>query len=248
MANASPVPEEGFDFDSLLDYVQKGKLRALQDWLNTGKPIRSPDDPKRAADLLRTAVNTGFHSMVEELLHAGGWSPSELADAIDLARSLKRDDIAELILECSASAGDSEGLPKRARSCLAAAGIPLDKQAVLHALRTGALSRRTPLYGTYTHRDVCHWLGIEEEEFLPSLVPREDARPLHLDNGLSYRANGLLRRVGIPVEKLTVRQAIETGDLVPGKHPYNYGKQTHAELCRWVGIEPSTPRNPPRQE
>jgi hypothetical protein len=131
----------------------------------------------------------------------------------------------------------SDGLSPRTKRCLAAAGIPLEKQAVLDALRTGALSTRTTLYGKYTHRDVCRWLGLDES-FRSPIIP-EDTRPPFIENGLSYRANGLLHRAGIPAEKPAVRHALQTGALVPEKRPYNYGKQTHAELCRWAAVDPS---------
>jgi hypothetical protein len=62
------------------------------------------------------------------------------------------------------------------------------------------------------------------------------------DNGLPDRANTVLRRAGIPAEQLAVKQALETGALFPGKRPYSYGKQTHAELCRWVGLDVATLR------
>jgi hypothetical protein len=227
-------PILGKDFDMLLDYVQKGKLTVLQAWLQAGNAIRVPENPQSAAGLLQTAVTTGFYSIVDELLHAGGWSPTELANALDLAGSRGRDDIADLILHYT-SQPPGEGLPRRVRNCLTAAGIPLDKQAVLEAFRTGALSWRTPLYGKYTHRDVCHWLGVDPLFAIPSNeIPECAPSP---DNGLSYRANGVLYRAEIPANKSAVKQALETGALIPGKCPYNYGKQTHAELCRWVGLD-----------
>jgi hypothetical protein len=34
-------------------------------------------------------------------------------------------------------------------------------------------------------------------------------------------------------------QAIQAEVLCPGKRPVNYGQQTHAELCRWVGTDPT---------
>ena len=234
MANRRPVLPE--DLEHLLDFIQKGKLFALADWLKAGKPLRAPDDAERGPNVLRSAVTTGFHSIVEELLRAGGWSPTELADALDLARSSKREDIADLILHYTTQS-PSYGLPLRAQRCLAAAGIPIEKQAVLHALRTGALSWRTTLYGKYIHRDTCRWLGINE--FFPLPPIPVDPSPPFPQNGLSYRANGLLRRAGILADKSAVRHALETGTLVPGKHPYNYGKQTHAELCRWAGADAS---------
>jgi hypothetical protein len=237
MANTRRALPE--DLKQLLDLVQKGHLFALQEWIKAGKCIRVPEGPGKALPLLEQAIKTGFHSMLEELLRAGGWSPAELADAAELAQSRNRPDLVSLIQHYSTQS-PSNGLSPRAKSCLTAAGIPLEKQAVLHALRTGALSWRTTLYGEYTHRDVCRWLGLDES-FRPPITP-EDTRPPFLENGLSYRANGVLHRAGIPADKSAVRQAIDTGALIPGKHPYNYGQQTHAELCRWVGVDPSAPR------
>jgi hypothetical protein len=60
------------NLDSLLDCIRKGKLFDLQDWLRFGKPLLSLDDAEPDANLLQTAVTTGFHSIVAELLHAGG--------------------------------------------------------------------------------------------------------------------------------------------------------------------------------
>jgi len=105
--------------------------------------------------------HTGFHSIVAELLHAGGWSPTELTASLDLARSRNCDDIADLILDYTTQS-PAEGLSRRTQRCLTAAGIPLDKQAVLHALRTGALTWATPCYGRKTHLDVCAWLDISQ--------------------------------------------------------------------------------------
>jgi hypothetical protein len=237
MAYRRPILAE--DFARLLDYVQRGDLFALQDYLKCGNPIRPPEDPQSATNLLRTAVTTGFYTVVAELLRAGGWNSSELAAAQDLARSRNRDDIADLIL-LHTTQSPGEALPTRARNCLTAAGIPLDRQAVLHALRTGALSWRTPCYGRYTHRDVCLWLGVDPLFAMPDDPAAE--RVSSPDNGLSDRANAILRRAGIPAEQLPVKQALETGALFPGKRPYTYGKQTHAELCRWVGLDVATLR------
>ena len=134
----------------------------------------------------------------------------------------------------------AEELSRRARNCLAAAGISLDKQAILHAFRTGALSSRTALYGKKNHNEVCAWLGISSfSSILTSGAG--DCSPFP-DNGLSYRANGVLRRAGISPEKSAVRQALQSRALVLGKRPYNYGEQTHAELCRWAGVDPAALR------
>ena len=86
-----------------------------------------------------------------------------------------------------------------------------------------------------THLDVCAWLDISQ--YLPIPTHDEGDWVPFPKNGLFYRANGVLRRAGIAPEKPAVRQALETGALFPGKRPYNYGEQTHADLCRWVCLD-----------
>jgi len=132
--------------------------------------------------------------------------------------------------------GAGNGLSARANRCLLTAGIPTEREAVLHALRTGALYPyfRPPLYGKKTHQEVCRWAGVGES-FASPRVP-QDTMPIAISNGLSFRANRFLHRAGIPAKKSAVRHAIETGGLVPGKRPVSYGTQTHAELCRWAGV------------
>ena len=50
--------------------VQAGKLFAVQDWIKAGKPLRLPDGNQPRTSALYAAVETGFHSMVDELLRA----------------------------------------------------------------------------------------------------------------------------------------------------------------------------------
>lgn len=85
------------DLKAFMRLVQAGKLFAVQDWIKAGKPLRLPDGNQPRTSALYAAVETGFHSMVDELLRAGGWSASELAGALDLARSTRRFDLAELL-------------------------------------------------------------------------------------------------------------------------------------------------------
>jgi len=92
------------DLKQLLDLIHKGQLFALQDWIKAGKRLRTSEGPGKTLPLLQEAIRTGFHSMVEELLRAGGWSPPELADALDLARARKRYDIADLLVSHGAQA------------------------------------------------------------------------------------------------------------------------------------------------
>ena len=130
-----------------------------------------------------------------------------------------------------------KGLSTRANRCLSTSGILAEKEVVLHALKTGALYPyfRPALYGKKTHQEVCRWAGLDES-FVSPTIPKS-TMPLAIENGLSYRANHLLFRAGIPTDKPTVLQALQTGALQPGKCPVNYGKQTHAELCRWAGVD-----------
>jgi hypothetical protein len=58
-------------------------------------------------------------------------------------------------------------------------------------------------------------------------------------NGLSYRANHTLKYAGIPATKAAVLESLKNGSLTPTKRPIGYGKATHAELCRWVGVTPN---------
>src|SRR6185369_2255273 len=92
------------DIKQVLDLVQRGQLFALQTWLTAGKRIRTSEGSGKNLNLLEEAIRTGFHSMVEELLRAGGWSQAELADALDLARARKRYDIADLLVSHGAQA------------------------------------------------------------------------------------------------------------------------------------------------
>jgi len=131
----------------------------------------------------------------------------------------------------------SNGLPTRANRCLSTAGIPAEKEAVLHALKTGALYPyfRPTLYGKKTHHEVCRWAGLDESLVSPTIPP--STRPLAIENGLSFRAKHFLFRAGIPADKPAVLQALQTGTLRPGICPVNYGEQTHAEICRWAGVD-----------
>jgi hypothetical protein len=131
----------------------------------------------------------------------------------------------------------SNGLSARANRCLSTAGIPAEMEAVLHALKADTLYPhfRPALYGKETHQEVCRWAGLDES-FVSPTVPK-NTTPLAIDNGLSYRANRLLLRAGIRADKTAILRALQSGVLRPGKCPVNYGKQTHAELRRWAGVD-----------
>lgn len=133
------------------------------------------------------------------------------------------------------------GLSRRTNRCLALAGIPINKPNIIRALKSGKLYpfRWPPNYGQFTHFEVCDWAGIDRHT-LPPEPPREGGVIVFPNIGISHRAWRCLLRSGIPTTKAAARHALRTGVLVPSHRPSNYGPQTHAELCRWTGINPSS--------
>ncbi len=130
-------------------------------------------------------------------------------------------------------------LSKRTNRCLTNAGISINKKMVRHALRAGKLHPYCwpPNYGKKTHHEVCHWAGVDPGT-LPQVWPDQDTHP-YPDIGISYRAWRCLRRSDISADKKSVRHALRTGRLSPGRQPSNYSLQTHAELCSWAGVNPT---------
>jgi hypothetical protein len=133
----------------------------------------------------------------------------------------------------------ANGLSRRTNRCLTTAGVPIDKAFIIRALKTGKIYPNTwpPNYGKLTHFELCKWAGVDGKN-TPYIPRSEREGNPYLDNGLSYRANRCLLRSAIPITKKAVRHALQTGILSPGKRPSNYGKQTHAELCRWASVDP----------
>ena len=128
------------------------------------------------------------------------------------------------------------GLSNRLNHLLVKAGFTVEKQAIASTLRAGKFYPQCypPTYGLYAHRELCAWAGVD-----PASVPR--VRRYYEDypaNGLSYRANQILNFAGIPATKAAVLKSLKNGSLTPTKRPLGYGKMTHAELCRWVGVTP----------
>jgi transcriptional regulator with XRE-family HTH domain len=128
------------------------------------------------------------------------------------------------------------GLSNRINRLLTLSGFTIEKEAIAIALRTGKLypGFLPRNYGIFAHRDVCRWAGVD-----PATLtwPSHDYEP-YPDNGLTYRTNNFLKSAGIPATKAAVLQSLKNGDLKPTKRPIGYGKMTHAELCRWVGVTP----------
>jgi len=64
------------------------------------------------------------------------------------------------------------GLTRRTADCLTRVGVPVNKKAVIKALKAGTLYPNCipRHYGPVTHMEVCRWVGIDPA----SLVPKED--------------------------------------------------------------------------
>jgi hypothetical protein len=60
------------------------------------------------------------------------------------------------------------GLTRRTANCLTKAGIPIEKEAIIKALKNGTLYpyRNLRNYGKYTHREVCRWAGVDASTLL----------------------------------------------------------------------------------
>ena len=128
------------------------------------------------------------------------------------------------------------GLSNRLNRLLTLSGFTVEKSVIASALRAGKLypGFLPRNYGKFAHRDVCRWAGVDPAS-LPYPSHHYERFP---DNGLSYRTNNFLKFAGIPATKAAVQKSLKNGDLTPTKHPLGYGKMTHAELCRWVGVTP----------
>lgn len=104
MANhRQALPQE---FQQLLVLITHGKLFALQEWIQSGKRLRATGVDDHRTDLLRIAVETGFHSILEELLRARGWTTEELTNALEWSFHRRRPDLSQLLMENGAQLKD----------------------------------------------------------------------------------------------------------------------------------------------
>lgn len=99
MANAAPEPLS--EIEDLLTLIKTGQLFAVQRWIAEGRPLLTPPETetRHHGQLcpLYQAVRSGFHSLVEVLVRAGGWPQSQLDQTYELATSARRPDIACLL-------------------------------------------------------------------------------------------------------------------------------------------------------
>jgi hypothetical protein len=103
MARRPNLPE---DVQQLVSLIRSGKLFALQDWIKAGKRIRSSEICDDRAHILCLAAKTGFHSILEELLKAGGWSLDELTETLSWTLDSRRLDLSDLLFSHSAKASE----------------------------------------------------------------------------------------------------------------------------------------------
>ncbi|MEY4484402.1 MAG: hypothetical protein RL693_1854 [Verrucomicrobiota bacterium] len=136
----------------LLSLVKAGRLFDLQRWVAAGKPLRASESERHPA-LLIQAVESGFHSMVEEILRTGEWTASELIEGFDTALQARRGDLAELLLEAGAPIQEvdfeelcSSMLVPLMRRFLESGGDPARNNAFAHALDQ---FKAKPLVGFY---------------------------------------------------------------------------------------------------
>jgi len=98
---AATVTSNAADLEPLIRLCRQGKLFEVQEWIRDGRPIAlsaemSRKTPKR--NPLRTAIDEGFHSLVQVLLDAG--CPTTVGNyrALDHAVELRRADLAALLV------------------------------------------------------------------------------------------------------------------------------------------------------
>jgi hypothetical protein len=98
---AATVTSNPADLEPLIRLCRQGKLFEVQEWIRDGRPVAlsaemSRKTPKR--NPLRTAIDEGFHSLVQVLLDAG--CPTTVGNyrALDHAVELRRADLATLLV------------------------------------------------------------------------------------------------------------------------------------------------------
>ena len=89
------------DLKELCSLCRAGKLFAVQQWIRDGRPHRMPEG-NFATSPIRTAIESGFHSMVEVLLQEGAVDQEEKDDALIRAIDSRNFDLVELLVQYGA--------------------------------------------------------------------------------------------------------------------------------------------------
>lgn len=91
------------ELEDLLGLIKTGQLFAVQQWLASHQLQHSTDREAKIRCPLLEAVESGFHSMVEVLVKAGGWPQAQMNAAFDVATKNRRPDIAALLRQSGAT-------------------------------------------------------------------------------------------------------------------------------------------------
>lgn len=105
MTEQGEVHKEIEEYRELCRLCRTGKLFSVQDWINDGKSIRTPNDHRIRKSAMEIAIEIGFHSLVEVLLE-GGFEPD--GDALYDAVTQGKFEIVKLLLEHGA---DPKSIP-----------------------------------------------------------------------------------------------------------------------------------------
>jgi hypothetical protein len=89
------------DLKELCSLCRAGKLFALRQWIRDGRRYRMPQG-NFATSPIRTAIESGFHSMVEVLLKEGAVDQEEKNDALTRAIDSRNLDLVELLAQYGA--------------------------------------------------------------------------------------------------------------------------------------------------
>jgi hypothetical protein len=89
------------DLKELCSLCRAGKLFAVQQWIRDGRPYRMPPG-NFATSPIRTAIDSGFHSLVEVLLREGAVDQEEKNDALIHAIDGRNFDLVELLVKYGA--------------------------------------------------------------------------------------------------------------------------------------------------
>jgi hypothetical protein len=98
MAKREKLPD---DLKELCSLCRAGKLFAVQQWIRDDRPCRMPPG-NFATSPIRTAIDSGFHSMVEVLLQEGVVDHEEKNDALIRAIDGRNFDIVQLLVRYGA--------------------------------------------------------------------------------------------------------------------------------------------------
>jgi hypothetical protein len=98
MSKREKLPD---DLKELCSLCRAGKLFAVQQWFRDGRPYRMPPG-NFATSPIRTAIDSGFHSLAEVLLQEGAVDQEEKNDALIRAIDSRNFDLVELLTQYGA--------------------------------------------------------------------------------------------------------------------------------------------------